>query len=138
MSNQWTRLNELLAAAVVKVEARRRLGQDGKGTGCFVAMGYAVASIIPTSESAPAITNAAYLGLVLLTVLLRYGGLPADVRHIGEHIGPLSNLTVPIEHAWLGTWTGEDWLSALVLAAWGTAAVLWSVRRFRWEPAGER
>jgi hypothetical protein len=39
MSNQWTRLNELLAAAVVKVEARRTLGQDGNGTGCFVAPG---------------------------------------------------------------------------------------------------
>ncbi|MCW2923116.1 MAG: type transporter, partial [Thermoleophilia bacterium] len=35
------------------------------GTATFVSLGFAVASLIPTSESAPAITNAAYLGLIL-------------------------------------------------------------------------
>ena len=108
------------------------------GTATFVALGFAVASVIPTGESAPAITNAAYLGLILVTALLaEVDGIPGPIRALGSVL-PLEHLVVPIRHAWIEGWTTSDWASALVLLAWCTVAVAFTVRRFRWEPAGER
>ena len=108
------------------------------GTATFVALGFAVASLIPTSESAPAITNAAYLGLILLTTLLHeVDGLPDAVRSIGDVL-PLTHLFVPVQHAWIGGWESSDWWSAAVLFAWCALGATWTARRFRWEPAGER
>lgn len=108
------------------------------GTATFVALGFAVASLIPTSESAPAITNAAYLGLILLTALLHeVDRIPTALEWAGNAL-PLTHLFVPVQHAWVGEWQGSDWWSAAVLAAWGAAGAAWTARRFRWEPAGER
>ncbi|MCW2960143.1 MAG: type transporter [Thermoleophilia bacterium] len=109
------------------------------GTATFVALGYALASIIPTSESAPAITNAAYLGLLLVTVLIaQVDAIPDWLQDIGTHGLPLRALIESIDHAWMGPWKASDAWSALTLAAWGAIGALWSVRRFRWEPANER
>lgn len=108
------------------------------GTACFVSLGFAVASLIPTSESAPAITNAAYLGLVLVTALLHnVDGIPEGVRDAGMVL-PLENLITPIQHAWIGGLDRGDAVGALVLTIWTVAATAYSVRSFRWEPAGER
>jgi ABC-2 type transport system permease protein len=108
------------------------------GTGAFVSLGFACASIIPTSESAPAITNAAYLGLILVTALFnQVDGIPGWISWISDVL-PLQHLFVPIQHAWIGGWESKDWWSAAVLLAWGVAGALWTARRFRWEPAGER
>lgn len=108
------------------------------GTGAFVSLGFAVASIIPTSESAPAITNAAYLGLILITALLhQVDAVPDAVQRFGDVL-PLVHLFEPLQHAWLGGWERSDWWSALVLVGWGLAAGAYAARKFRWEPAGER
>jgi ABC-2 type transport system permease protein len=108
------------------------------GTGTFVSLGFAVASMIPTSESAPAITNAAYLGLILVTALLhQVDGMPDAISWIGNAL-PLTHLFVPVQHAWIGGWRTHDWWSAGVLAVWGALGATWTARRFRWEPAGER
>lgn len=108
------------------------------GTGTFVSLGFAVASLIPTSESAPAITNAAYLGLILVTALLgQADGLPDSVQRIGAGL-PLLPLFETVRDSWLGGLGSDALLDAAVLAAWGIVGVAWTVRRFRWEPAGER
>jgi ABC-2 type transport system permease protein len=108
------------------------------GTGTFVSLGFAVASMIPTSESAPAITNAAYLGLILITALLhQVDGIPHAISWIGNAL-PLTHLFVPVQHAWIGGWRQHDWWSALVLVVWGMLGAVWTSRKFRWEPAGER
>jgi len=105
------------------------------GTASFVALGFAVASVIPTSDSAPAIVNGAYLGLILATVLLdQVDELPDAVQAIGGAM-PLEHLFLPIRNAWIGGSEAGDWKSAAVLLAWGAVATLWTVRRFRWEPA---
>jgi ABC-2 type transport system permease protein len=107
------------------------------GTATFVALGFALASIIPSSDSAPAIVNGAYLALILVTALLHgIEGLPNAVRALGEVL-PLGNLFVPLQHAWVGGWEPGNWWSALVLGGWTFVAALWTVRRFRWEPAFE-
>lgn len=108
------------------------------GTAAFVALGFAVASVIPTSDSAPAIVNGAYLALILATALVhQVEALPDAVRAVGDVL-PLTHLFVPIQHAWTGGWEQADWWSAAVLAGWGLAAAAWTARRFRWEPAEER
>jgi ABC-2 type transport system permease protein len=108
------------------------------GTAAFVALAFAVASVTPTADSAPAVVNAAYLGLILVTALAhQVDGLPDVLREIGEAF-PLTHLFVPIEHAWLGGWETNDWWSAVVLLAWGLAATAWTVRHFRWVPVEER
>ncbi len=105
------------------------------GTATFVSLGFAVASIIPSSDSAPAIVNAAYLGLILASVLVEsIDELPQIVQTLGSAL-PLVHLFEPIRNAWLFGSTSGDVTSAIVLAAWGIAAALWTVRRFRWEPS---
>lgn len=108
------------------------------GTATFVSLGFAFASIIPSSDAAPAMTNAAYLALILVTTLLsEVEAVPDAVRDVGSVL-PLQHLFVPIQHAWIGPWSAHDWLSLLVLAGWCAACAEWTRRRFQWEPAGER
>ena len=105
------------------------------GTATFVSLGFAVASIIPSSDSAPAIVNAAYLGLILGSVLLAQAdSLPDAVQALGGAL-PLVHLFEAIRNAWVFGAERDDWWSALVLAAWCVAGVVWTARRFRWEPA---
>jgi ABC-2 type transport system permease protein len=105
------------------------------GTATFVSLGFAVASIIPSSDSAPAIVNAAYLGLILASVLTAsIDSLPDVVQRLGDAL-PLVHLFEPIRNAWLFGSQRSDITSAIVLAAWGIAGAIWTVRRFRWEPS---
>ncbi len=105
------------------------------GTATFASLGFALASIIPSSDAAPAVVNAAYLGLILMSVLTAsLDNLPDIVRSLGDAL-PLVHLFEPIRNAWLtGAESGDAW-SALVLAVWGIAGAVWTVRRFRWEPS---
>lgn len=103
------------------------------GTFAFAAIGFAVASVIPTSDSAPAIVNAAYLGLILATFLFaQVDALPEWAAAIGGLL-PLEPLFESIRGAWLGV-DVDVARSIAVLAGWGVAATAWTVRRFRWEP----
>lgn len=104
------------------------------GTAAFTAIGFAVASIIPTSDSAPAIVNGTYLGLILASVVLaEVDQLPDVVQDAGAAL-PLGHLFGGVRDAWLGG--GEAHLLGMaVLVAWGLLAAVWTVRRFRWEPA---
>jgi ABC-2 type transport system permease protein len=103
------------------------------GTATFAAIGFAVASVIPSADAAPAIVNAAYLGMVLVAaVLARMDDLPAVVQSIGDAL-PLGSLVTSIHDAWVGGGDGVV-VPALVMLAWCAAAAAWTVRRFRWEP----
>lgn len=105
------------------------------GTATFVSLAFAVASMIPSSDSAPAIVNAAYLGLILASVLLaQVDELSDSVQALGDLL-PLGHLFEAVRNAWLFGSQSGDVTSALVLAAWGAAGAAWTVRRFRWEPS---
>jgi ABC-2 type transport system permease protein len=107
------------------------------GTITFVALGFALAALIPNGDAAPAIANAAYLGLLALTgVLANVDAVPDALARIGEYL-PLYELIDGVNRAWFGD--GGSFARALVvLAAWSVAGVLATSRWFRWEPAGER
>lgn len=104
------------------------------GTVAFTAIGFAVASIIPTSDSAPAIVNATYLGLILASVVLaEVDRLPDAVQAAGAVL-PLVHLFTGVRDAWLGG--GESHLLGMaILLGWGALAAAWTLRHFRWEPA---
>lgn len=105
------------------------------GTATFTALGFAVASIVPTSDSAPAIVNAAYLGLILITVgFAQVDDLPGGLHVLADAL-PLGHLFVQLRDAWLGGGSGDTGLAAVVLIVWGLFATAWTARSFRWEPA---
>jgi ABC-2 type transport system permease protein len=108
------------------------------GTATFVALAFAVASIVPTSDSAPAVVNGAYLGLILVTSLLgRVDAVPEQLREL-SHALPLLPLFESIDHAWMGGLEIADWWNALALAAWAIAGTAWTSSHFRWVPIEER
>ena len=108
------------------------------GTATFVALAFAVASLVPTSESAPAVVNGAYLGLILVTSLLgQVDAVPEQLRGLG-HALPLLPLFETIEHAWMGGLGASDWWSVLALVLWGVAGAAWTTSHFRWVPIEER
>lgn len=127
-----------LFGAPVPVAPFALLGFVVLGTGCFVALGFLVANLTPTSESAPAITNAAYLGLILLSVVLDQADGIAEPLRAAGHLLPLQPLFQGVQHAWIDGLVGGDLRRAIVLAAWAVLAGAWTARRFRWEPSGER
>jgi ABC-2 type transport system permease protein len=105
------------------------------GTATFVSLGFALASLVPNAESAPAITNGVYLGVLLASVLLRsIDGVPRWLRVVGDLL-PFSALVDPVQHAWFGPWHGFPWLDTAVLVAWLAVGATWTTRRFHWDPS---
>lgn len=108
------------------------------GVLAFAALGCAVASIIGSSEAAPAVTNALYLGMILIAALAaRVDELPQLARSAAAAL-PLTSMSQPVRDAWTGTWSAASWWHVAALGAWGALGCAWAVRRFRWEPSGER
>jgi ABC-2 type transport system permease protein len=114
------------------------IGASIIGALAFSAMGMALTAVIPTSESAPAIANAAYLPLVLLSNAF-YDTSKASpiVQAIGDAM-PLNHLVNPLRTSWVGTGELNLALDLGVLVAWGVACALFATSRMRWVPAGER
>lgn len=107
------------------------------GTLCFVALGFAVASAISNADSAPAVTNAIYLPMMFVSgVFYPVSVLPEWAQVIAKVL-PMHHLVVPLGAAWSQP-TQSPWPHILVLLVWGAAGMVYTVRRFRWEPAWER
>jgi ABC-2 type transport system permease protein len=100
------------------------------GTATFTSLGFAVASVIPTSDAAPAIVNGAYLGMILASI----GIAQVDALDPVGAVMPLNQLFESIHDAWLGGGDTSYLLAAAVLVGWSVLATAWTARRFRWEP----
>jgi len=102
----------------------------------FCALGLAMTVVIPNAEAAPAIVNAVLFPLVFISgtffpidqssVLAKIASY-FPVRHF---ISAMFNAFDPSHLSSTG-FSGND---LLVMLAWGAAALLIAVRRFRWEP----
>jgi ABC-2 type transport system permease protein len=104
------------------------------GTCAFAALAFALVSIIPNSDSAPAVVNGAYLAILMSSIMLRtIDGVPHALYVIGGLI-PFAALVDQIEVSWFGPWHGFPWGSSAVLAGWLAIGAIWTSRRFRWEP----
>jgi ABC-2 type transport system permease protein len=103
------------------------------GAASFCALGFAVTTVIPNADAAPAIVNASMLPLLFLSgVFIPLGSnAPAWIVWIAK-IFPVYHFAQGMEAGFLGT--PFHWADVLVVAAWGLAGLLLSVRFFSWEP----
>ena len=106
------------------------------GSAALCALGLAVSSIIPNSDAAPAVVNAAVLPLYFISNVFT----PAD--QLPDWLDAVSKL-FPIRHladAVASVYTAAPdappipWVELAIVAAWGVGAALFALRFFRWEP----
>jgi ABC-2 type transport system permease protein len=97
------------------------------GAASFSAIGFALSTLVPNADAAPAIVNAVYFPLVFLSGTFY----------------PVATDFFPVRHFILATFATYDplhtgsrleWGDLAVVAAWGLVAGVVAVRNFRWEP----
>jgi ABC-2 type transport system permease protein len=103
------------------------------GSASFCALGLAITAVIPNADAAPPIVNASILPLLFLSgVFIPLGdNAPAWIVWIGR-VFPVKHFADGMQAGFLGT--PFDWKDTLVVALWGIAGLLLSVRYFSWEP----
>ena len=108
------------------------------GAASFCAIGVAVSCFVPNADAAPAIVNFVLFPVLFLsgvffplednTTLARIASV-FPVRHFIDAVFTAFDPRLPY-----GPAHGFAWTDLLVVAAWGGAASIFAVRRFRWEP----
>jgi len=103
------------------------------GTGCFMAFGFALSSFADTSEGYAAISNLVFLPLMLLSgVYFTLDAAPAWLQH-AVAVLPLAPFIRALRAVFNdGAGLAGHGLGLTIVAAWGLAAFLLAVRRFRW------
>jgi ABC-2 type transport system permease protein len=103
------------------------------GAASFCALGFAITAVIPNADAAPAIVNASILPLLFLSgVFIPLGSnAPAWIVWIAR-IFPVWHFAKGMQAGFLGT--PFSWTDVVIVAAWGLAGLLASVRFFSWEP----
>ena len=104
------------------------------GMMAFIAIGYAVASVSATTETASGIANVLFLPMTFLSgVYFSVDGLPGFLQPLVE-ILPLTHLVRAIRAVFNEGLTVLDvWPQLAILAGWFVACFLFSVRCFKWE-----
>lgn len=103
------------------------------GSASFCALGFAITSVIPNADAAAPIVNATILPVLFLSgVFIPIGdGAPGWITWVAR-IFPVKHFVDGIQAGFLGT--AFSWNDVLIVAIWGIAALLLSVRYFSWEP----
>jgi ABC-2 type transport system permease protein len=105
------------------------------GALAFAALGLALTTFIRSAEGSSAVVNAIYLPVAFLAGAF---WTPHAYPSVLEHVANLLPLTYFIrlmrdvvlhDHR---IWS--EWKDVVVIAAWGLAGLIVTVRRFRWEP----
>jgi len=103
------------------------------GTGCFMAFGFALSGFAETSEGYAAISNLVFFPLMMLSgVYFTLDSAPAWLQHLVA-ILPLAPFLKALRAVFNdgGSLAGHG-LGLAIVAAWGLAAFVLAVRRFRW------
>jgi len=103
------------------------------GAAAFCALGLAITAAIPNSEAAAPIVNACILPVLFLSgIFIAFdNNTPSWILWVAR-IFPVRHFAVGMQAGFLGT--TFHWSDVLVVAAWGTAALLIAIRSFTWEP----
>jgi len=103
------------------------------GTGCFMAFGFALSSFADTSEGYAAISNLVFLPLMLLSgVYFTLDSAPGWLQHTVALL-PLAPFIRALRAVFNdGAGLAGHGLGLGIVAAWGFAAFLLALRRFRW------
>lgn len=125
------------------------------GAATFAALGLLVAALIPTGDSAPAVTNATLLPMAFVSdVFIPIEDPPTWLEIVGN-IFPLKHFVQAFGDAFNPsltgngfTWTGMEYneltgtgvyaigLNVAVMAVWGISGAVLAIRYFRWDPRG--
>lgn len=108
------------------------------GVASFAALGLAVAALIPTARSAPAVVNGTILPLAFISdVFIAMDDPPRWIEVVGG-IFPLRPFVTSMQDALnpLVDAPAFAWGHLAVVAAWGVAGAVAALRWFRWSPTG--
>ena len=99
----------------------------------FCALGFAVTTLVPNADAAPAVINATILPLLFLSgIFIPLGtNAPSWIVWIAR-IFPVRHFALGLQAGFLGT--AFDWMDVVVVGVWGLAALIFAIRRFSWEP----
>ena len=103
------------------------------GSGSFAALAFAISSVTPNADAAPAVVNASILPLLFLSGIFIPEGThtPDWIRWIAR-IFPVEHFAAGMQAGFLGTHFA--WFDVLIVALWGLGGLLVAVRFFSWEP----
>lgn len=121
----WGQLPELVVVLAV-------------GSAAFCCLGIALTAAIPSQDAAAPIVNALLLPLYFLSgVFIPEDELPDGVVNFANHF-PVRDFFEAFFAAYMpaGGGSGVDWGNLAVVAIWGVAGLLLSIRFFRWTPRG--
>ena len=107
------------------------------GAASFCCLGIALTAAIPSQDAAAPIVNALLLPLYFLSgIFIPDDELPSGVIEFANHF-PIRDFFQAFFNAYLpGGDSGLDWGNLAVVAIWGVAGLLLSIRFFRWTPRG--
>jgi ABC-2 type transport system permease protein len=105
------------------------------GAASFSCLGIALTAVIPSQDAAAPIVNALLLPLYFLSgIFIPDDELPQGVINFANHF-PIRDFFQAFFNAYLpGGSSGVDWGNLAVVAIWGVAGLLLSIRYFRWTP----
>jgi ABC-2 type transport system permease protein len=105
------------------------------GSLAFAAMGIAVTTFIRSAEGSSAAVNAIYLPMAFIAgafwsphAFPRFLEVIADILPLTYFIRLMRDIVLRGQPIW------DDWTAVAVIAAWGVAGLVVTIRRFRWEP----
>lgn len=105
------------------------------GAFCFCCLGIAITAVIPSEDAAAPITNATVLPLQFLSgIFIPQSEIPNGVLAVAN-IFPIRHLFEAFLSAYgLGNGSEFRWGHLGIVALWGVAGLLISLRFFRWTP----
>jgi ABC-2 type transport system permease protein len=106
------------------------------GAFSFCCLGFALTTIIPSEDAAPAISNATVLPLYFISgVFIPDSEIPSGVLAVAD-IFPIRHFFEAFFTAWDPNTTGAgfEWGHLAVVAIWGLFGLAIAIRFFRWEP----
>jgi ABC-2 type transport system permease protein len=106
------------------------------GAAAFSCLGFALTTIIPSEDAAPAVTNATVLPLYFISgVFIPDSEIPQGVLSVAD-LFPIRHFFEAFFTAWDPNTTGAgiEWGQLAIVAAWGVFGLLVALRLFRWEP----
>lgn len=106
------------------------------GSPALACLGYAVATLIGSADSAQPVALAITLPLSFISgVYIPSIQLPATLNEVA-HAFPLQHLVAALSRGFLPGPTGVAWGDLAILATWGLGGFAVALTRFRWTPAG--
>lgn len=106
------------------------------GAAAFCALGFAVCTIVPNADAAPAVVNAIVLPLLFISdVFIPPDNAPAWLTDVAN-VFPVRHLSVALQTAFnpFERGAGFQWTDLAMVAAWGALGAAIALRRFSWEP----